>query len=613
VSESNTSSEECLIVAIGASAGGLEAFEGFFKHMPADSGLAFAIVQHLAPDIKSALPELLAKYTRMPVEQVCDSIEVLPNRVHVIAPNSTLTVRNGMFRVKVPSEPAGHRTPIDNLFRSVAEERGENAVCIMLSGNGTDGTLGLRAIKEHGGMAMAQTLESARYDAILRSAIATGLVDHVLPVEEMPAKLLEYTSHLRSLNHGASDSIREQLSRHMPTIHRLLRNSAGHDFSEYKENTIARRLERRMKISQIERVEQYVAILERQPEEVNQLFKDLLIGVTQFFRDPDAFDALHREVIPKLFEGKDAGTTVRACIVGCSSGEEAYSIAMLLCEHASTLHNPPKIKIFATDIDERGLEIARKGRYPESVAEQVGPERLQRFFTRHDSGYQVKRDLREMCIFSSHSFIKDPPFSRLDLISCRNVMIYLELDLQQKIIPLFHYALRSGGYLFLGPAESATSHRELFQPVDKKHCIFLRKESLSRVAIRFPLSEISRPTLPGGRQPKTEDQNFAKRLERIILQRFGPACVTVMENGHAVYFSGHISRYLEQPTGSPETNVVNMARGGLGIPIRTGLHKAVTSGERVVQKMFRFKQMASLAMSTSPLSRSPRSMAPAFS
>lgn len=436
--ESNTSSEECLIVAIGASAGGLEAFEGFFKHMPADPGLAFAIVQHLAPDIKSALPELLTKYTRMPVEQVRESTKVLPNQVHVIAPNSTLTVKDGVFRVKVPSEPAGHRTPIDSLFRSVAEDRGENAVCIMLSGNGTDGTLGLRAIKEHGGMAMAQTLESAKYEAILRSAIATGLVDHVLPVGEMPAKLLEYASHLRSLNDGTPpNSIREQLSGHMAKIHRLLRNGTGHDFSEYKENTIARRLERRMKISQIETVEQYLAVLEREPQEVNQLFKDLLIGVTQFFRDPEAFDALHRKVIPKLFEGKDADSTVRVCVVGCSSGEEAYSIAMLLCEHASTLQNPPKIKIFATDIDERGLEIARKGCYPESVAEQVGPERLRRFFTRHDSGYQVKRDLREMCIFSSHSFIKDPPFSRLDLISCRNVMIYLGLDLQQKIIPFF--------------------------------------------------------------------------------------------------------------------------------------------------------------------------------
>ncbi len=582
--KSNANSKECLIVAIGASAGGLEAFQGFFKHMPPDAGLAFAIVQHLTPDVKSALPELLTKYTRMPVEQVRDNTEILPNRVHVIAPNSTLTVEDGVFRVKVPAEAAGHRTPIDSLFRSVAEHRGENAVCIMLSGNGTDGTLGLRAIKEHGGMAMAQTLESARYDAILRSAIATGLVDHVLTVEEMPAKLLEYASHLRSLNDGTPNSIREQLRIHMTTIHRLLRSGAGHDFSEYKENTILRRLERRMKISQIETVAQYVAVLERQPYEVNHLFKDLLIGVTQFFRDPDAFDALHSEVIPKLFEGMDCDTTIRVCVVGCSSGEEAYSIAMLLCEHASTLHNPPKIKIFATDIDERALQTARKGCYPDSIAEQVGPERLQRFFIRHDSGYQVKRELRELCIFSSHSFIKDPPFSRLDLISCRNVMIYLELDLQQKIIPLFHFALRSGGYLFLGPAENAISHRDLFRPINEKHRTFVRKDSLPRLALRFPLSEISRLTMAGKAQATTEAPNFAKQLERIILQRFGPACVTVNENGDAVYFSGRISRYLEQPTGSPETNVVKMAREGLGIPIRTALHKAVTSREPVAQK-----------------------------
>ncbi|MGH9621231.1 MAG: chemotaxis protein CheB, partial [Bryobacteraceae bacterium] len=434
-----------LIAALGASAGGLEALENFFKHMPADSGIAFIVVQHLAPEYKSALPELLARCTTMPVEQARNNARPEPDRVYIIAPNTTLTIQDRKLRVDSPAAPRGRRMPIDSLFRSLAEDYAENAVCIMLSGTGTDGTLGLRAIKESGGMALAQSLESAKYDAILRSAIATGLVDHVLPVEEMPAKLLEYAAYLHSLD-GKPNHIREQMAAHMGKVHSLLRRRAGHDFSQYKESTIFRRLERRMKALQIETVAEYVQILERKPEEADRLFKDLLIGVTEFFRDAPAFEALAREAIPKLFEGKGSQTEVRACVVGCASGEEAYSIAILLAEHASTLGNPPTMKVFATDIDEHGLQMARKGRYPESMAEHMTPERLERFFIKEDHAYQVKRDLREICLFSTHSFIKDPPFSRLDLIACRNVMIYLGPDLQRKTVPVFHYALRSGGY-----------------------------------------------------------------------------------------------------------------------------------------------------------------------
>ena len=465
---SPSDTHEFLIVALGASAGGLEACETFFNHMPDDAGIAFAVVMHLAPDHASALAQLLARHTRMTVEQAEDNTKVLPDRVYVIPPNATLTIKDSVLRVTPPSEPRGRRTPIDSLFSSLAEDRGERAVCIMLSGTGTDGTLGLTAIKEHGGMAMAQTPETAKYDAILRSAIATGLVDHVLPVEEMPAKILEYAAYLDSHN-GHSDSMGEQIAPHLGKIHGLLRRKAGHDFSQYKEGMIARRLERRMKALQIDTIEGYVQTLERQPEEVDRLFKDLLIGVTLFFRNPEAFEALKAEVIPKLFEGKGGEDQIRVCVVGCASGEEAYSIAILLCEHSSALNNAPRIQIFATDIDERSLETARKGRYPESIAEQVSPERLERFFSKQDNAYQVKRGLREMCIFSSHSFIKDPPFSRLDLLTCRNVMIYLAQELQQKVIPLFHYALRSGGYLFLGPSEYVSSHHELFRTMDQQH------------------------------------------------------------------------------------------------------------------------------------------------
>jgi two-component system, chemotaxis family, CheB/CheR fusion protein len=579
--QSNT--QQFLIVAIGASAGGLEAYETFFKHMPADAGIAFAVVMHLAPDHESALAQLLARHTKMSVEQVRDNTEVVPNRVYIIPPNATLTIKDGVLQVAPPAEPRGRRMPIDSLFLSLAEDQGEFAVCMMLSGTGTDGTLGLKAIKEHGGMAMAQSLESAKYDAILRSAIATGLVDHVLPVEEMPAKLMEYAAHLGALN-GKPNDIRQQIGRRLADIHNLLRRRAGHDFSQYKESTITRRLERRMKALQIDSVEQYVELLERQPEEADQLFKDLLIGVTHFFRDPEAFRALGSEVIPKLFEGKAAEGQVRVGVVGCASGEEAYSIAILLCEHASTLASAPKLQIFATDIDERGLETARKGRYPESIAEHVSPERLERFFSNEGKEFQVKRELREICIFSIHSFIKDPPFSRLDMISCRNVMIYLGADLQRGIIPLFHYALRPGGYLFLGPSENVASHRELFRAMDKKHRIFQRKETVRRPAVSFPLANIRGQAPSHRKYSDAEEQNLPKQLERIILQRYGPACVLVRENGDAVYFSGRISRYLEQPSGGPDSNVLHMARQGLGIPLRTCLHKAVTARAPAVQK-----------------------------
>jgi len=600
---SRNHTNEFPIAALGASAGGLEAFEKFFKHMPSDAGIAFVVVQHLAPDHPSVLPELLAKYTKMAVEQAQDGETVIPNRVYIIPPGATLTIKNNVLQVTAPAEARGHRTPIDSLFSSLAEDRGENAVCIMLSGTGTDGTVGLRAIKEYGGMAMAQTLESAKYDAILRSAIATGLVDHVLPVEEMPEKLMEYAAHLSSTN-GKPNSIREQIGTHIGKIHGLLRRRAGHDFSQYKENTITRRLSRRMNALQIETVEQYVQVLERDPDEADRLFKDLLIGVTQFFRDAEAFDTLARDVIPKLFEGKNAEDQLRACVVGCASGEEAYSIAILLCEHAATLDNPPKMQVFATDIDERGLEMARKGRYPESIAQNVSPERMERFFTKQDGAYQVNRELREICLFSNHSFIKDPPFSRLDLISCRNVMIYLGQDLQRKSIPLFHYALRPGGYLFLGPSESASSHKELFQPVDKKLRIFQKKEKWPRTGMVFPPANFSRPKLDRENRSAGDEQSLPKQIERIILQRYRPACVTVRENGDAVYFSGPIGRYLEPATGSPDANVMNMAHEGLRIPLRTALHKAVTARERVIQKQIQVQTnggVSSVDLTVEPL------------
>jgi two-component system CheB/CheR fusion protein len=580
----------CLVVGLGASAGGLEAFEHFFARMPPENGMAFVLVQHLAPDRASLLPELLAKYTRMSVRQVEEETPVAPNHVYVIPPDATLTIDRGVLHlVSPPVEPRLRRLPIDSFFRSLAEDQGENAVCILLSGAGADGTRGLRAVKEHGGMAMAQTPASARYDSLVRSAIATGLVDHILPVEEMPARLMEYSTYLTALRAtNGPTRPRTEVGDHLHTIHGLLKRQTGHDFSQYKENTIIRRIQRRLQVLQLDAVDAYLTLLKQDPKELDLLFQDLLIGVTQFFRDPEAFAALAREVIPALFADKGADGQVRVGVSGCASGEEAYSIAILLREHLAALDVAPRVQIFATDIDAHALENARRGCYSLGIAEQVSPERLERFFVKHDNLYQVKKELREMCLFSVHSLVKDPPFSRLDLISCRNVLIYLGPELQQKLLRLFHYALRPSGYLFLGPSEALTGQSALFRTLDKKHRLFQKKDAVSRQVVEFPLTDVHRPPQRQEDESKRTRTAAARHIgalaERTILDSYAPACVVTTEQGEAVYFSGRTGRYLEPPTGTPNVNVINMARAGLRLPLRTALQQAVTTHERVVRE-----------------------------
>ena len=585
-----TARAPCLVVGVGASAGGLEAFEQFFIGLPPNSGMAFVLVQHLAPDHTSLLPELLSRYTRMPVQQVEKETPVAPNHVYVIPPDATLTINHGvLYLLSPPIEPRLHRTPIDTFFQSLAEDQGDNAVCILLSGTGTDGTLGLRAVKEYGGMAMAQTPASARYDSLLRSAIATGLVDYILPVADMPAKLLEYARHLTALRTNAGPArFHTETEDHLQTIYALLKRRTGHDFSQYKENTIRRRIQRRLQVLQLDAVPAYIGFLRQDSTELDMLFKDLLIGVTQFFRDPAAFAALAQEVIPAVFTDKGTDDQVRIGVSGCASGEEAYSIAMLLCEHVATLDVAPRVQIFATDIDEPALESARKGCYAIGIAEHVSPERLERFFVKQDNSYQVKKELREMCLFSSHSLIKDPPFSRLDLISCRNVLIYLGPELQQKLMRLFHYALRPSGYLFLGPSETIIEQSGLFHTLDKKQRLFQKINVVPRAPLEFPLTNVHRPLL---RQEERVEQSrttaartLASLTERTILDAYAPAGVMVNAYGEIMYFSGRTGRYLEPPTGTPNVNVINMARAGLQLPLHTALQQAVTTQQRVVQE-----------------------------
>jgi two-component system CheB/CheR fusion protein len=586
VSEAPTTSPGPMpIVGMGASAGGLEAFQKFFSHMPAETGMAFIVVQHLDPRHATLMPELLGKITRMNVEQVKDETPVQPDHVYVIPPNATLTLEGSVLRVHTPAS-AGLRMPIDGLFHSLAEDQGHRAVCVLLSGTGSDGTLGLRSVKEHGGMAMAQSPESARHDSILRSAIATGLVDHVLLPEAMPAKLVEYTAYLRDLYKARSKAALlddDQLAR----ICTLLRRKTGHDFSRYKPATLVRRIQRRMQVLQSRSVSAYLERLRQDPKEVEALFRDLLIGVTHFFRDAEAFKVLARAVVPAILEHAGPEGSVRVWTPGCATGEEAFSVAILLREEMARRDLRPRVQIFAGDIDDEALEFARQARYPEGIAEHVSQERLDRFFVRQGHSYQVVKDVREMCIFSTHNLIKDPPFSRLDLVVCRNLLIYLEGELQRHIANVFHYALRPGGYLFLGPSESIVGPPDLFRTVDKKHRVFQRSNTVALPALALPVPDRTpqRPQRPWAARVTAAGQGgVVADLERVLVDEYAPAWVIINAEGESVYFSARTGRFLEPVVGTPSMDVVGMARRGLRLDLRTAIHKAVKTRETVVHE-----------------------------
>lgn len=437
------------IVGIGASAGGLEAFERFFKHMPRDSGIAFVLAQHLSPGRQDLLGEIMTRFTAMQVRvvQPNDGTVVQPNRVYILPPDKDAILREGTLYMQEPQPVAGVRLLIDIFFRSLAEELKERAICIILSGAGSDGCKGLQFIKEQGGMAMVQTPTSATHNGMPQSAIDTELVDYILPPQEMPQQLQAYIRKEFLTGERPTDTRISADANALQRIYAILRRHTGHDFSLYKPNTITRRIERRMTVNQIERVDNYVRFMENHPLEVDTLFRELLIGVTSFFRDPAAYAALAEQIIPRLFNQRPRKEPIRVWVPGCSTGEEAYSIAMLLVEQMDARGEEYEIQLFATDIDEQAIEKARQGSYPENIAHDVSAERLNRFFIREDSSFQVTKRLRELVIFATQSLTKDPPFSRLDLISCRNLLIYLRPDLQQKVFRILHYALKPGGFL----------------------------------------------------------------------------------------------------------------------------------------------------------------------
>jgi two-component system, chemotaxis family, CheB/CheR fusion protein len=576
------------IVGIGASAGGLEAFEAFFTHMPPDSGMTFVLVQHLDPQHPSLLPELLATHTHMPVHSIVDRTPVVPDHVYLIPPNTTLTIDQGVLLLATPAEARGHRMPIDHFFQSLATDQGAHSIGIILSGTGSDGTLGLVAIKEHGGMTMAQEPESARFDAMPQNVITRGVVDHVLPIARMPATLLAYVQHeTRRPQRSASTGTPEQSADALRTICAILRSATGHDFSHYKPGTLLRRIARRMQVGRVDELDTYIERLRQDQQEVEQLFQDLLISVTHFFRDKAAFDAL-ATVIPNLFRPKGADAPLRVWVPGCASGEEAYSIAILLREHMARLEASPQIQVFATDIDEPALDVARQGQYGEGIAEHVSAERLAQFFVHNERGYQITKAIRDLCIFSAHNLISDPPFARLDLIACRNLLIYLDADVQRRLVPLLHYALTSQGYLFLGSSESIAAHPELFRTVDKQHRIFQRNDLLVRPHIDFPLAEPGRrqlrrsPATP--RSPTPNQPHLGELFDHILLEQYAPPSVIINERGEIVYFSSRTSRYLAPPAGMASLDILAMVRGELRLALLTATRAALKNRAPVIRE-----------------------------
>lgn len=581
------------IVGIGASAGGLAALQGFLSGMPTDRtpGMAFILVQHLAPNHDSVLTEILQRHTRLAVSEATDGMLVEPDHVYIIPPNRDMTLRDGALQLLEPVAPRGHRLPIDHFFRSLAQDRGERAICIVLSGTGSDGVLGLRAIKGAGGLVVVQTLDSAQYDGMPRSALNTGLVDYELPVEQMIPQLISYCA--RAFGPDGAEPHRPLPDAPLHKLFVLLRAQTGHDLSGYKPTTVRRRVERRMAVHQVDTLPDYVELAEAMPAELDVLFRDLLIGVTSFFRDADAFEALGETVIDPMLAARPDGAPVRVWVPGCSTGEEAYSIAILLAEAQQRLRKPLRLQVFATDIDSRAIETARAGVYPASIAADIDPERLRRFFSPEPepsgagaSAYRINKSVRDMLVFSEHDIIQDPPFSRLDLISCRNLLIYMGARLQKRIIPMFHYALAPGGCLLLGTSETTGEFGDLFEPVDRTQKVYRRKEGPAH-AVRASLRSFPSPIapaaavspMPSGPPDVVESISLKDFARDALLQHCVPAAVLVTARGDVLYIHGRTGMYLEPAPGEAEpNNVLKMAREGLRRDLAIALHRASTTG-----------------------------------
>ncbi|HJW75612.1 MAG TPA: chemotaxis protein CheB, partial [Thermoleophilia bacterium] len=592
----------CPVVGIGASAGGLEAFSQLLEHLPNDTGMAFVFVQHLDPQHASLLTELLGRKSHMPVAEVSDDAVVAANRVYVIPPNADLRIDNDHLRLTARTASAGRHLPIDSFLLSLATERGERAIGVILSGAASDGSRGLAAVKSAGGVTFAQDPATAAYTGMPRSAIAARVVDFVLTPQEIAHELARIGHHpyvAQSEPPPAAAAPHERDSDAFDAIFAALRAAFGVDFTEYKLPTIRRRVARRMLLRKIEAVDDYAAYLAAHDAEVDALYHDILIMVTEFFRDPETYAALRRRVFPAVLAGRDQRSPIRIWVPGCATGEEAYSLAISLHEMISEQPGGPGIKLFATDINERDLEKARAGIYPESAITSVAPEHLRLYFTKVDGGYQVNNSIRETCVFARHDVTRDPPFSRLDLVSCRNLLIYLGAALQQRVLPLLHYALLPGGYLVLGTSETVGGHTDLFTVVDRKHKIYAKNTDAPRPLATFAAPA---PYEDGGAgaqgepatqlriPPPAQGASVREQAEAVILRNFALASVTVNSRLEIVHFMGDTDPYLRHRPGTASLNLLTMAREGLAADLRGVVDEAKRTGERATRERVRIGQ-----------------------
>ena len=585
------------IVGIGGSAGAFTAFEKFFKHMPNDSGMAFIIVMHLDPNHKGHITDVIQTYTSMPVIQAGDGMKVEADTVYIIPPNADMGMHNRKLLLLTPAQVHGHRQPIDYFLQSLAEDQWNKAVGVVFSGMGSDGETGIRMIKEKLGMAMVQDPQTAQYNSMPLASIGTNLVDYVLAPEEMPIKLIQYINH-PILADEATEQARNDIQNGnaIQKILMLLRSHTGHDFGLYKKSTITRRIDRRVAYHQLPDYLTYVNFMRENPPEIDLLFNELLIGVTKFFRDALAYQSL-KDKLYHLLKNKKVDDPIRVWVAGCSTGEEAYSVAMLLMECVQHLHLKkfPKIQIFATDLDTEAIEHARAGLYHDNIVSDVSDERIKQFFVKKDNRYSVKKELREMIVFAQHNLIKDAPFTRLDLLCCRNVMIYLTSELQKKIIPVFHYSLNSQGILFIGPAETIGGFTDMFAAIDPKWKLFERKEggfnTGKMIDFPFHVSRLTNNALKNDDNEKlTGKKAMADTFNKILLENFTPASVLVNEKGDILYINGKTGRYLELPTGEADMNIHKMARQELRYVFGNIIHQAVIQKSGVTVNDIKLKE-----------------------
>jgi two-component system, chemotaxis family, CheB/CheR fusion protein len=570
-----------VVVGMGASAGGLEAFTRFFRTMPPDSGMAFVVIQHLDPTHESLTAELLGKHTKMPVRQVAGDTAVERDHVYVIPPNRDLGIGQGVLRLTPPPARRPTRMPIDFFFRTLAEDRQERAIGIILSGSGTDGTLGLKEIRTVGGIALVQDPTTAQHDGMPRSAIAADAADHVLPVEKMPEILLQYSRHSYVAVARHAPAVEEGGADDLTGVLALLRTRLHFDFSGYKPGTLVRRVRRRMGLRHVERLPDYLQILRSDPGEVKALFKDLLIGVTRFFRDPEAWHYLEEKVLPSLLREREAGAPLRVWVAGCGTGEEAYSLGMLLIEQSHAAQWSGPIQIFASDVDKEALDIGRTGIYPGSIAADVPAAYLRRFFVKDGNHYRVSKELREAIIFAEQNLIADPPFSKLDLISCRNLLIYLSADVQKRVIALLHFALVEGGHLFLGSAESIGSADDLFDTVSKRWRIYRRIGPTRYGMLALPATAAHGPILEQAADPLAPPRTnrLLTRVQQQLLERYAPAGVVINRRYEIQLFVGRTDRYLTQPAGAPTDDLLTRVREGLQTRLRALVRQVITDHE----------------------------------